>query len=243
MPDLPQWATIRGPFQLPSTDLEQAKAEFVARMAHPRNPQWDNPEAIARDYPDDIRMQLLSPFNVGLAMGGAAVKGGLTANQAADNALAREKFEFEKKQNEKAPVMTPYQQARIDSMFSPAVKSRQSLLESRIKHTRNLIASTPEALKSQWAPLIDSVLVDEAELEQLLAPKQAAQNWGVDPNSIPAGAPKSAQYPQSAAEADTLSMFGKLGERTPFAFSGGSAPPPVQAGRRRRWNVATGRLE
>src|SRR5438093_12236375 len=61
------WSTIAGPHQ--GSGIEQAQAEFEARVAHPRSGIPDDLEA-------NLRRELFSPFVVGLQQG-------LTAAQAA----------------------------------------------------------------------------------------------------------------------------------------------------------------
>lgn len=62
-----------------------------------------------------------------------------------------------------------------------------------------------------------------------------SSRWQVDPNSLPVG---EVSMPE---QADQLSMFGKMGARTPFMFSGAAmAPEPMAPRRVGRFNVYRG---
>lgn len=97
------------------------------------------------------------------------------------------------------------------------------------------------AVKANPAP---SLISERDNLSRAIAAIESRyanvnQEWLVDPESIPFGAPKTTQFPQTRAEADALSMFGMPGERTPFVFSGGAqeTPIPPPASRIRILNV------
>ncbi len=237
--------TIRGPFQLPSSDYNQAIAELDAREANPRS-----------GIPDDQFKQLtleraladqLSPFNVGLAMGAEAVApistgrnfqySGFGGSQTPIvRKVGSDEYQYDRRTGKWEKVIdAPDKPLPLDD----ATKSRKALLEARIKHERNLILSAPENEPTTWKPLIDQALRDEEELKQLLEPKLTASAFA------PPAAPRlTMRNPQTAEEAASLyDGFGGPGQRTPFMFSGAAAPPPVAPVRRRRWNPATGRFE
>ena len=234
--------TIRGPFQLPSNDLNQAEAEFMARMAHPRNPLWDNPEAIASEYPADIARELYSPFDVGVALGARAVNSrAVAAPLAAHAALSRNVggnlLERNPVTGEWEMKFSGHKKQELDER----TKNRVDVLKSAIKKTQAQYLKAPdEVSKGELARTLNGF---NQQLEQLLAKKEEVPTspWLVDPMTIPSGG--SIQYPKTSTEANALSMFGQPGERTPFAFSGGSAPPPVAPPRRRRYNPQTGDFE
>ncbi len=144
-----------------------------------------------------------------------------TPHQAAQEALARERFEFAKKKPV-APVhvggglysVNPAT-GKYEALTAPppkvdeAVKSRRSLLESRIKTTRNLIARAPDGSDGHatWAPLIDSAMNDEEELQSLLKPATTPVSNQLTPSPAPAPAPTAAVAP--AQEVIRITKDGK----------------------------------
>lgn len=150
---------------------------------------------------------------------------------------------------ERNPITGEWEMKFSPPPKAPAIdavtKSEIKLLEQSIgKKTSALLKATDDDERNKLALDIQN---DRFRLHRLIGRPEAAsatQSWIVDPNSIPSGSPNNIQYPENQSAADALSMFGQPGERTPFAFSGGPAPIPMQAPvRRRRYNPQTGRLE
>ncbi len=213
-----EWSTIRGPHQL-GFSLEQALAEYQARLAHPRS-------GIPDDLQENLQKELLSPFTMGMAIGAKAVAPPAKKFIKSGSAVLTP--------NEKGELEVAYPGQEKPLPLDEATKSRKALLESRIKHTRNLIASAGENEPEKWKPLIDQALRDEEELKALL------ENIVRKP-AVKAAAPVAAmpiRRVSSAAEAAALTdSFGGPGNRTPFVFSGAAAPPPVQSFTNRVRNI------
>lgn len=119
--------------------------------------------------------------------------------------------------------LSPATKARIDVLKSAIQKAQAEYMKAPDEVTKGTLARTLRGFNQQLEALLADAETPEIETESLSP---------------------SVQRPRTRAEADALSMFGEVGARTPFAFSGGSAPPPIQAPvRRRRYNPQSGRLE
>jgi len=245
--------TIRGPFQLPSSDYNQAMAELDARKAHPRS-----------GIPDDQFKQLtneralldqLSPFNVGMAMGAEAVApintgrnyqySGFGGHRAPVTKIVDgDLYEYDDKTDKwNLKVDKPNKPAGLDA----ATKSAQALLEADIKAKQKallVLDPTVKGYEDRKNQLALDIQNQTFKLHRLLNPKPSSPmsmtpSWQVDPNSIPFGQVRTAE--EAAALTDS---FGGPGNRTPFMFSGAAAAPdPMQPVRRRRYNPQTGRLQ
>lgn len=76
-------------------------------------------------------------------------------------------------------------------------KTKLEMLKQRIGEKRREIMKTPETSKETWAPLIDSVLKDERELEELLRSTRPAASIAPPSNLPPAPAAAVPQPPAS----------------------------------------------
>lgn len=220
--DMPQWATIRGPFQLPSSDLNQALAEFEARTTTPRNPLLDNPETVAAE--------LLSPFNIGLAAGMKAVApekppqsrnvGGTLLER--DDMTGQWEVKFQPSPKPKGLDM--------------ALKSEIKQLEDSLRENRKALVKEEDQVRR--GEIARSIREGQSRLERLFE-RASAQSLPEPEFPTAFGLQQTVQYPRTRAEADSLSMFGRPGERTPFAFVGGAeeTPIPPPASRIRILNV------
>ncbi len=248
-----QWDLIRGPFQLPSYDYNQAQAELSAREAHPRGGPDDSFEQLTKEQ---ALLDQLSPFNVGMALGAEAVAP-ITAGRNYRYAGVNNPNEV-KYVKSGSTVLAADKKGNVKVAYEPKPKPGLSALQkaqlsdiqNQLKVERALYGKELDEEKQavhlynieQLTKQMDDLVVNPTE--GATAPEHP---WMVDPNSIPFGASKDLVYPKTAQEADALAKFGNVGERTPFSFigsnspfsfSGGAAPPPVSPARRiGRFNV------
>lgn len=105
-----------------------------------------------------------------------------------------------------------------EASISPATKARIDVLKSAIQKAQAEYLKAPDEVTK--GTLARTLRGFNQQLEALFADAEAP--------AIEAEAMSpTVQPPRTRPEADSLSMFGEVGARTPFAFSGGSAPPPI----------------
>jgi hypothetical protein len=236
-----EWATLRGPFQLPSSDYNQAVAELDAREANPRSGIPD--DELANLTLERALNDQLSPFNVGLALGARSITEGRAITpresyiKSGSTVLQRDpltgalKTVFSEKPK---PGLSALEKARLGDIQAQLKAEYAAYAKATEDDQKAAHARTIRGLREQLLAMAS---------EPVAAAQPGSQSFMVDPNSISSGSPGNMQFPQTAQDVSALDMFGRPGTRTPFVFSGAAAPPPVTAPRRRRWNPTTGRFE
>lgn len=223
--------TIRGPFQLPSSDYNQAMAELDAREANPRSGIPD--DQLAQLTLERALAEQLSPFNVGLELGARSITEGRAITpresyiKSGSTVLQRDPLTGALKtvfSEQPKPGLSTLEKARLADIQAQlkqeyAQYAKAITDEEKGAHARTIrgLRAQMEALATQQAPVAAAAMISP---------------WQINPESIPIGEVSTPE------QANDLSMFGKLGARTPFMFSGASAPPPVMPGRRvGRFNI------